>query len=80
MVILNLSCNSLIGVIPQGIGALIGLKSLNFSWNSLSGEITDNIGWLKQLESLDLSNNELSGEIEKIAHNMLVSLLHRTTG
>jgi hypothetical protein len=69
MVILNLSCNSLIGVIPQGIGALIGLKSLNFSWNSLSGEITDNIGWLKQLESLDLSNNELSGEIEKIAHN-----------
>ncbi|XP_047048017.1 receptor-like protein EIX2 [Lolium rigidum] len=63
MVFLDLSCNSLAGVIPQGIGALIGLRGLNFSWNSLSGEIPENIGELKQLESLDLSNNELSGEI-----------------
>jgi hypothetical protein len=60
MVFLDLSCNSLAGVIPQGIGALTGLRGLNFSWNILSGE---NIGELKQLESLDLSNNELSGEI-----------------
>lgn len=63
MVILDLSCNSLTGVIPQGIGARIGLRGLNFSWNSLNGETPENIGELKQLESLDLSNNELSGEI-----------------
>lgn len=61
--VLDLSCNSLTGVIPREIGSLAGLRSLNFSWNSLSGAIPEKIGELKQLESLDLSNNELSGEI-----------------
>ncbi|KAF7046367.1 hypothetical protein CFC21_055397 [Triticum aestivum] len=62
-VVLDLSCNSLTGVIPPEIGSLAGLRSLNFSWNSLSGAIPEKIGKLMQLESLDLSNNELSGEI-----------------
>ncbi|KAM0921624.1 hypothetical protein ACQ4PT_006600 [Festuca glaucescens] len=75
MVILDLSCNSITGVIPQGIGALIGLRGLNFSWNSLSGEIPKNIGELKQLESLDLSNNELSGEIPS-SMTAITSLSH----
>lgn len=63
MVILDLSCNSLTGVIPQDIGALIALKGFNLSWNQLSGEIPVTIDQLKQLESLDLSHNQLSGSI-----------------
>jgi Leucine-rich repeat (LRR) protein len=63
MVILDLSCNSLTGVIPQDIGTLITLRAFNLSWNQLSGEIPVSIGQLKQLESLDLSNNQLSGLI-----------------
>ncbi|OEL18305.1 putative leucine-rich repeat receptor-like protein kinase [Dichanthelium oligosanthes] len=62
-VLLDLSFNSLTGVIPQDIGALIGVKAFNLSWNRLSGKIPVNIGQLKQLESLDLSHNELSGKI-----------------
>jgi hypothetical protein len=53
----------LTGEIPQGISALVALKSLNFSWNHLGGIIPNNIGGLKALESLDLSHNELSGDI-----------------
>ncbi|CAL4989199.1 unnamed protein product [Urochloa decumbens] len=60
---IDLSCNNLTGEIPQGISALIALKSLNLSWNHLRGRIPNNIGGLKELESFDLSNNELSGEI-----------------
>ncbi|TKV99628.1 hypothetical protein SEVIR_8G056549v4 [Setaria viridis] len=63
MVNIDLSCNNLTGQIPQGISALVALKSLNVSWNHLSGRIPNNIGDLKALESLDLSHNELSGEI-----------------
>ncbi|XP_012704044.1 probable LRR receptor-like serine/threonine-protein kinase At4g36180 [Setaria italica] len=63
MVNIDLSCNNLTGQIPQGISAMVALKSLNVSWNHLSGRIPNNIGDLKALESLDLSHNELSGEI-----------------
>ncbi|CAL4989198.1 unnamed protein product [Urochloa decumbens] len=63
MVNIDLSCNNLTGEIPQGITALVALKSLNFSWNHLSGRIPNDIGGLKELESFDLSHNELSGEI-----------------
>ncbi|XP_020201273.2 receptor-like protein EIX1 [Aegilops tauschii subsp. strangulata] len=75
MVILDLSSNSLTGVIPRDIGCLIGLRGLNFSWNNLSGEIPKKIGELKQLESLDLSNNELSGGIPSSMETM-TSLSH----
>ncbi|CAL4982102.1 unnamed protein product [Urochloa decumbens] len=63
MVNIDLSCNKLTGEIPQGISALVALKSLNVSWNQLSGRIPNDIGDLKALESLDLSHNELYGEI-----------------
>ena len=75
MVVLDLSCNSLTGVIPRDIGGLIGLRSLNLSLNSLSGAIPEKFGELKQLESLDLSNNELSGEIPS-SMTALTSLSH----
>jgi Leucine-rich repeat (LRR) protein len=63
MVNLDLSCNSLIGEIPDEITTLVALKSLNLSWNMFSAKIPEKIGALVQVESLDLSHNELSGEI-----------------
>lgn len=63
MVNLDLSCNNLIGEIPEEIFTLVALKSLNLSWNAFSGKIPEKIGALVQVESLDLSHNELSGEI-----------------
>ncbi|CAM0879632.1 unnamed protein product [Alopecurus aequalis] len=63
MVNLDLSCNNLIGEIPEEIATLVALKSLNLSWNMLSEKIPEKIGALVQVESLDLSHNELSGEI-----------------
>jgi Leucine-rich repeat (LRR) protein len=59
----DLSCNNLIGHIPEEIGFLFGLRNLNLSRNKLSGNIPDSISYLQLLESLDLSNNELSGTI-----------------
>ncbi|XP_037422688.1 receptor-like protein EIX1 [Triticum dicoccoides] len=63
MVNLDLSCNNLIGDIPEEISALVALKNLNLSWNNFSGKIPENIGALTQVESLDLSHNEISGGI-----------------
>ncbi|CAO2190927.1 unnamed protein product [Urochloa humidicola] len=63
MVNFDLSCNSLTGHIPKGIGKLPALKNLNLSWNHLSGVIPDSIGEVHSLESLDLSHNEFGGEI-----------------
>uniref|UniRef100_A0ACD5TBG2 Uncharacterized protein n=1 Tax=Avena sativa TaxID=4498 RepID=A0ACD5TBG2_AVESA len=63
MVNLDLSCNSLTGVIPAELSALVALKSLNLSWNNFNGKIPENVSALMQVESLDLSHNDLSGEI-----------------
>lgn len=63
MVSIDLSFNSLTGIIPEEIAFLDALLNINLSWNHLSGKIPDNIGAIKSLESLDLSKNMLSGEI-----------------
>uniref|UniRef100_A0A0D9WYM2 non-specific serine/threonine protein kinase n=1 Tax=Leersia perrieri TaxID=77586 RepID=A0A0D9WYM2_9ORYZ len=63
VVLLDLSCNSLTGQIPEEISLLLGLKSLNLYGNHLGGKIPNTFGDLKELESLDLSHNGLSGEI-----------------
>ncbi|OEL30416.1 LRR receptor-like serine/threonine-protein kinase FLS2 [Dichanthelium oligosanthes] len=75
MVNLDLSCNSLTGHLPKGIGKLAALTSLNLSWNHLSGIIPDSIGGLHALESLDLSHNALSSEIPT-GLSVLTSLSH----
>uniref|UniRef100_A0A0D3EQY1 non-specific serine/threonine protein kinase n=1 Tax=Oryza barthii TaxID=65489 RepID=A0A0D3EQY1_9ORYZ len=75
MVNLDLSCNNIIGQIPEEIGTLVALKNLNLSWNAFSGNIPDKIGALLQVESLDLSHNELSGEIPN-SLSALASLSH----
>uniref|UniRef100_A0A0E0FP86 non-specific serine/threonine protein kinase n=1 Tax=Oryza nivara TaxID=4536 RepID=A0A0E0FP86_ORYNI len=48
MVNLDLSCNNIIGKIPEEIGTLVALKNLNLSWNAFSGNIPDKIGALLQ--------------------------------
>lgn len=75
MVNLDLSCNNIIGQIPEEIGTLVALKNLNLSRNAFSGNIPDKIGALLQVESLDLSHNELSGEIPN-GLSALASLSH----
>ncbi|CAK9176947.1 unnamed protein product [Ilex paraguariensis] len=61
--IIDLSCNKLVGEIPQNIASLRGLLNLNLSRNHLTGTIIRRIGEMETLECLDLSMNQLSGEI-----------------
>ncbi|KAM3278914.1 hypothetical protein ACQJBY_046296 [Aegilops geniculata] len=63
IVLIDLSCNSLTGHIPEELSFLKGLQTLNFSGNQLDGRIVDGIGALRKLESLDLSYNRLAGGI-----------------
>ncbi|PRQ30226.1 putative transferase [Rosa chinensis] len=60
---IDLSSNSLEGVIPEKICSLFALVILNLSMNHLSGNIPSKIGNLRLLEFLDLSVNHLSGRI-----------------
>jgi hypothetical protein len=75
MVNLDLSCNNLIGEIPEEIGNLVQLTNLNLSWNVFTGKIPTKIGSLVQVESLDLSHNKISGEIPTTLSS-LTSLSH----
>ncbi|XP_010112629.2 receptor-like protein EIX2 [Morus notabilis] len=61
--IVDLSCNRLIGEIPEELASLAELNQLNLSRNNLSGVIPKKIGMLSKIESLDLSHNKLSGKI-----------------
>ncbi|KAF4357532.1 hypothetical protein G4B88_026911 [Cannabis sativa] len=68
---MDLSSNKLVGVIPEELCHLSGLRGLNLSHNHLSSNIPNKIGELKSLESLDLSNNKLFGEIPQSMSNLL---------
>ncbi|XP_074284283.1 receptor-like protein EIX2 [Silene latifolia] len=63
LVDIDLSCNNLVGSIPDDMTKISGLLSLNLSYNQLSGNIPENIGGLKSLVSLELSKNKLWGNI-----------------
>ncbi|XP_019426727.1 PREDICTED: leucine-rich repeat receptor protein kinase EMS1-like [Lupinus angustifolius] len=67
---IDLSCNQLMGEIPQSMTILVALISLNLSSNYLIGSIPKNIGHMKRLESLDLSKNHLSVIIPDILSNL----------
>ncbi|XP_062095046.1 receptor-like protein 54 isoform X2 [Humulus lupulus] len=74
---IDLSCNHLVGSIPEQVGQLRGLYFLNLSNNALTGTIPSTIGDLQQLESLDLSNNNLNGLIpSSLASLTFLSLLN----
>ncbi|KAA3485345.1 putative LRR receptor-like serine/threonine-protein kinase [Gossypium australe] len=65
LVTLDLSNNSLYGVIPKSIGMLANLKILYVNANHFSGSIPSAIGNLTKLKGLHLSLNHLSGNIPK---------------
>ncbi|KAF8009103.1 hypothetical protein BT93_J0176 [Corymbia citriodora subsp. variegata] len=63
LTIIDLSCNSFQGNIPEVIGHLCSLVGLNLSHNHLTGSIPPTLGNLTNLGWLDLSSNMLSGAI-----------------
>uniref|UniRef100_A0A2C9VIL7 non-specific serine/threonine protein kinase n=1 Tax=Manihot esculenta TaxID=3983 RepID=A0A2C9VIL7_MANES len=67
---LNLSNNSLHGIIPSQIGYLSKLKFLDLSFNSITGSIPQEIGMLRSLTSLELSENFLTGPIPSSIGNL----------
>ncbi|KAF7106528.1 hypothetical protein CFC21_107250 [Triticum aestivum] len=74
---LDLSCNSLVGEIPDELTSLVRMNNLNISHNQLSGRIPEKVGSLRSLESLDLSFNELSGDIPSgLSDIMMLSKLN----
>ncbi|KAK2420137.1 receptor protein EIX2 [Trifolium repens] len=70
MTTIDLSCNNLIGEIPQSITKLVALAGLNLSGNNLTGFIPNNIGHMEMLESLDLSRNRLYGKMPSSFSNL----------
>ncbi|XP_062079935.1 receptor-like protein 35 [Humulus lupulus] len=61
--VIDLSCNNLIGKIPEELTNLVELVQLNISRNNLNGTIPMEIGNLNKLDALDLSHNKLCGVI-----------------
>nr|GMC96707.1 probable inactive receptor kinase At5g10020 [Ipomoea batatas] len=70
---LDLSSNSLTGILPPEISNLGRLKLLNLGENQLSGELPSELSKLHDLEYLDFSNNDFKGRIpENISLNLRV--------
>ncbi|KAF8023748.1 hypothetical protein BT93_F1057 [Corymbia citriodora subsp. variegata] len=65
LTIIDLSCNSFQGNIPEVIGHLHSLVGLNLSHNHLTGSIPSTLGNLTNLGWLDLSSNKLSEVIPR---------------
>jgi Leucine-rich repeat (LRR) protein/serine/threonine protein kinase len=60
---LSLGFNRISGVIPSGIGDVVGLQILDLSSNLLDGMIPEAIGKLKNLRELRLQRNKLTGPV-----------------
>jgi len=63
MELLDLSTNSLTGMLPGDIGTMEKIKVLNLANNKLSGELPSDLNKLSGLLFLDLSNNTFKGQI-----------------
>uniref|UniRef100_A0A1J3GHN3 Putative inactive receptor kinase n=1 Tax=Noccaea caerulescens TaxID=107243 RepID=A0A1J3GHN3_NOCCA len=69
---LDLSTNSLTGVLPGDIGTMESIRVLNLANNNLSGELPSDLNKLSGLEYLDLSNNTFKGRLpNKLPSRML---------
>ncbi|XP_061372595.1 probable inactive receptor kinase At5g10020 isoform X2 [Gastrolobium bilobum] len=70
---LDVSNNSLEGVLPSDISRMGGLKLLNLARNGFSGQLPDELSKLSYLEYLDLSNNKFTGNIpDKLSSSITV--------
>lgn len=70
---LDLSNNSLKGVLPSDISRMGGLKLLNLARNDFSGQLPNELSKLVTLEYLDLSNNRFIGQIpDKLSSSLTV--------
>ncbi|KAL5972300.1 hypothetical protein ACLOJK_041553 [Asimina triloba] len=63
MIYLDLSYNSLSGIIPDAFGSMFYLQVLNLGHNMLTGTIPQSLGNLKEIGVLDLSHNDIQGFI-----------------
>ncbi|KAL6999007.1 Receptor-like protein kinase BRI1-like 3 [Sarracenia purpurea var. burkii] len=63
MIYLDLSYNSLSGIIPDNLGSMNYLQVLNLGHNNITGSIPFSLGGLKVVGVLDLSHNKLQGLI-----------------
>ncbi|CAI7752015.1 unnamed protein product [Closterium sp. NIES-53] len=79
LMVLNLCCNNIGGVIPD-LGRMSNLLAIDLSNNILSDTIPASLGDLPQLKFLELNNNQLSGEIPASIGNLKrlksISLAH----
>ncbi|KAL2339450.1 hypothetical protein Fmac_007390 [Flemingia macrophylla] len=70
---LDVSNNSLEGVLPSEIGRMSELKLLNLARNGFSGQLPNELNKLTYLEYLDLSNNKFTGNIpDKLSSSLTV--------
>lgn len=70
---LDVSNNSLEGVLPSDIGRMGALKLLNLARNGFSGQLPNEMSKLIYLEYLDLSNNKFTGNIpDKLPSSLTV--------
>ncbi|CAH8353722.1 unnamed protein product [Eruca vesicaria subsp. sativa] len=70
--LLDLSTNSLTGMLPGEIGTMEKIKVLNLANNKLSGEVPSELNKLSGLEYLDLSNNGFNGQLpDKLPSQMV---------
>lgn len=73
MELLDLSDNSLTGILPSDVGDLGRLKLLDLARNQMSGQLPNELDKLNALEYLDLSNNNFKGKIpDKLSQNLHV--------
>ncbi|CAN8236844.1 unnamed protein product [Cochlearia groenlandica] len=69
---LDLSTNSLTGLLPGDIGTMEKITVLNLANNKLSGELPSDLNKLTGLKFLDLSNNTFNGQIpDKLRSRMV---------
>lgn len=66
LVSLDLSNNSLSGLLPQNIGIMSQLRLLDIARNNISGQIPRQFGMLHGLQYIDLSDNHFEGNIPDI--------------
>ena len=67
---LDLSDNSLSGIIPEQIASFEKISSIDLSNNQLAGSLPVGLYSLDSLQSLNLSNNSLTGEISAEIGNL----------